>query len=83
MISDVLYDAVDEIDTYLADDRHWYAAEWAVRICAVRNAMDAMRGELDNSTGTPRALVDLVVAADKVVVNDQLRHGARQEGARP
>ncbi len=47
MISDVLSEAVIDIDGYLADDQDTYAVEVRARIVAVRDQMDALRRELD------------------------------------
>ncbi len=66
MISDVLSDAVCQIDKYLADG--WYDGEVRERISAVREVMDAMRGELDDREGTPRPIVDLLVGGHKEIV---------------
>jgi hypothetical protein len=46
MISDVLSDAVDDIDRYL--NNGLYAGDLLVRIRRLRNEMDAMREELDS-----------------------------------
>jgi hypothetical protein len=55
MVSDVLSYAVDEINSYLAED--YYDGEVRERIRAVRDVMDAMRGELDDRSGQPRELI--------------------------
>ncbi len=65
MISDVLSDAVCQIDKYLADG--WYDGEVRERISAVREVMDAMRGELDDREGTPRPIVDLLVGGQEEI----------------
>ncbi len=52
MVSDTLADAVSELDEYLSDD--WYGGPGQdpyERIRAVRDVMDEMRGELDDSSG--------------------------------
>lgn len=49
MISDVLFDAVAEINAYLDRDDSPYAEHPALpSIVAVRDAMEAVRVELDN-----------------------------------
>ena len=47
MISDVLYDAVREIDRYLDEDSDLYTGDIRNRIMKVRDVMDALRQELD------------------------------------
>ena len=47
MISDVLSEAVWKIDQYLQDQPIRYSGDLRQRIVAVRDAMDAMRSELD------------------------------------
>jgi hypothetical protein len=44
-ISDVLFDAVNDIDRYLTDDP--WDRPWRERILAVRAAMDGLRAALD------------------------------------
>jgi hypothetical protein len=57
MISDVLSDAVADIDGYLESNsptyQQWYGGEIRGRILAVRNHMDELRRELDFSRGSP------------------------------
>jgi hypothetical protein len=49
MISDVLHDAVQEIDEYLGNQKfnRIYFGDLRERIVKLRDAMDAMRAELD------------------------------------
>lgn len=49
MISDVLSEAVDEIDRYLSDEvfADVYTGDLRARIVAVRNEMEKIRVELD------------------------------------
>jgi hypothetical protein len=51
MIADALSDAVEEIDSFFAAPlfRSYYPEELRVRIVGLRNAMNAMRIELDAS----------------------------------
>lgn len=56
MISDVLYEAVREIDRYMDEDddgfpNRFYGNDLGLRLIGLRNRMDAMRRELD--TGGP------------------------------
>lgn len=53
MISDTLFDAITDIDRYLADPVFPYKddKELCARIVALRDQMDAMRRELDKSPG--------------------------------
>lgn len=50
MISDVLSDAIDDIDRYLESPTFadTYCGELRQRIIELRDRMEAMRGELDN-----------------------------------
>lgn len=49
MISDVLSDAIAEIDEYLANPHYkdWYDGDLLKRIIEVRNAMESVLRELD------------------------------------
>ena len=49
MISDVLHDAVSDLDHYLESEtyRTVYTGDTRDKIIVVRNAMDALRRELD------------------------------------
>jgi hypothetical protein len=47
MISDILSEAVDQIDQYLNYYEHVYAGELRKRIIKLRNDMSALRNELD------------------------------------
>ncbi len=47
MISDVLSEAVIDIDGYLVESQEVYGREVRARIVAVRDQMDALRRELD------------------------------------
>lgn len=53
MISDVLGEAVTDIDGYLVDFRSVYSGEVRARIVAVRDQMDALRAELDAQPAFP------------------------------
>lgn len=55
MISDVLFEAVEEIDGYLADPvyKDMYAGELRDRILKLRDDMNALRAELDTPPGQP------------------------------
>lgn len=59
MISDVMFEAVEQINSYIDDGagetaRTWYSGELRERIVALREVMDALRQELD----TPPSLDD-------------------------
>ena len=47
MISDTLFDAVQEIDEYLDTFQETYTGDLRSRIVKLRDAMDALRVELD------------------------------------
>jgi hypothetical protein len=47
VISDVLSEAVTDVDLYLARERGTHSREVRARIVAVRDQMDALRRELD------------------------------------
>lgn len=50
MVSDVLHEAVHEIDAYLGDD--FYEGEMRDEIVRVRDEMDALRAKLDTPPWT-------------------------------
>lgn len=72
MISDVLADGVNVIDTYLSNRYYdkWYGGSVRARIVNVRNEMNAVRQELD-SAGHNRPVPDFTSpeAVDWVDVN--------------
>lgn len=54
MISDVLFEAVAEIDRYMDEDddgfpNRFYGNDLGLRLIGLRNRMDAMRRELDTT----------------------------------
>lgn len=92
MISDVLSDAVSEVDRYLEwRDNHgarWYGGESRARIVAIRDQMDALRAELDAAPeeATGELLERVEEATEKLAecveggVSAFARTLARQEG---
>ncbi len=51
MISDVLFDSIERIDWFLGEYKNVYTGDIRKRIMDVRDAMDALRAELDTVPG--------------------------------
>jgi hypothetical protein len=52
VISDVLFDSIERIDWFLAEYQNVYSGNVRKRIMEVRDAMDALRAELNTIPGT-------------------------------